>query len=687
MKKRGRRIAKKLVGVLLASAIMLQSVGCGSEMLGGDQPGHGKWINSNLPENASKCAEIRLQDDFAAAANAQWNESQNFDPSETYSTLDDAGKIVRGKLREIFADESIKDPNVEKLRVIDGLYTDWDYRNQLGVEPLRKYLDYIDEIQSIEDVYEYMMDSSRNPFVGMLFKLEMCQTDHISLSILQPEYSLKTSSFYMNLMDDGLQQKDKVTRLTHYLLERLGESEDEVDELLDENFAFELKMAEINPGNENYVDYYTDVTLEDVKKNAGDFQIERILEHFGLDKYQNYTGDMDYLKGIQDILVEDNLEGIKAYFKIYLIIKSVSYLDYDALVEFLNVRLDQSDRYAEANVRSTDLYFFSELENSPLSGLKDQVYLDYYYDEEVAEDIKSMCEDYIKEYHEIIAEKDWLTDENKERIYQKIDDMHFLIMKPNNVADYSDVSFVSKEEGGSMLDAYCEISRFNLENMGRMCNEKLDRDYWNIYEKDTTTSAINSVYVPDRNAFFIDIGILNGEFYSKDMSYEEKLGAIGCVIGHELSHAFDSWGVRFDSQGKENDLLVGDDMKTFKKMSGDVADYFGEVRSFEGSGYYDGTNDITGEAIADMGGMKCSLRLAEKIDGFDYDKFFRSYASVWKKLTTKSDCVDRIKTDPHPLSYLRINITVQQFDEFYETYGIQEGDGMYLAPDDRIAIW
>jgi len=88
-----------------------------------------------------------------------------------------------------------------------------------------------------------------------------------------------------------------------------------------------------------------------------------------------------------------------------------------------------------------------------------------------------------------------------------------------------------------------------------------------------------------------------------------------------------------------------------------------------------------------MGGVKCALRLAKKREGFDYDTFFRSYASLWKRLQSKSACLKSVRTNEHPLSYLRVNVTVQQFDEFYETYGIQPGDGMYLAPEDRIAVW
>ena len=685
--KKRKAAKKKLVADALITALLMSMAGCGSAKPGGEQPGHGKWINSIIPENIERCAEQRLQDDFAASANAEWNASQNFDPADAYGTFADSRKLIVEQLLDIINDPLVQSPNAERLKAYYGLYADWEYRNQLGIEPLRTYLGYIDEIQSVEDVYRYMTDSSKNPFAAMLFQVSTVQTDHYSLVIDQPDYSLKKSNRYVSLGDEGIQQKEKITDAVHYLMERLGCTEEEADTLLDQCFGFELKMAELSPGGEGFLDHFTEIPLSEVVREAGDFPIQRILEHFGLDQFRGYCADKDHLTGLSKVCTEENLDGIKAFFKIYLMRKSVVYLDQECYLRQKEISLDKTNPYAEVVVYPINYSFYSELSDSPLSGLRDQVYLDRYYDEEVKKEIESMCKDFIRVYHDLIMEKDWLSEENKKRILEKLDAMHFMIMKPNNVADYSGISIKPKESGGSILEAYCEINRFNLENMGRLSKEKIDRDYWNIYDSGASTTAVNSVYDPNRNVFVIDIGALTGDFYSKDMSYEEKLGRIGCVIGHELSHAFDSSGVNYDSEGKRNALLTGDDMSVFNEKADKVREYFGRARFGDIPYYYDGTVDISGEAIADMGGMKSALRLAKKVEGFDYDTFFRSYASLWKRLQSKSDCAELIRTDGHPLSFLRTNITLQQFDEFYETYGIQPGDGMYLAPEDRIAVW
>ena len=687
MNKKKRRFFKKLTGLVLASALLLSAAGCGSGAAGGDQPGHGKWINSNLPDNATLCLDQRLEDDFVASINAEWNMDQSFDPSQTYGALGDSEKLVNQRIIDILQNSADQDPNVVKLRTLYGLYSDWDYRNQLGIEPLRTYLGYIDEIHSIEDVYQYMMDNSKNPFATMVFKFSMEPKDHLAVVINQPDYTLEKSNRYVSLGDDGLQKKQQVKDKIHYLMGRLGYSEEDADALIDRNFAFELKMAELSPGGEIFVPLYDDIPLSELVSITGDFPIQRILEHFGMDDYQGYCVDVDYLKGLSGICVEKNLEDIKAYFKAILMCKSMRFLDHECYLKEKEIKLDRTNPYDEVVEASMDRLFNYDVLHSPMSALRDQIYLDRFYDEEVEKEIETMCKDFIREYHNLIMEKDWLSQESKEQICEKLDAVRFMIIKPSNEADYSDLDLRSKDSGGSILDAYSEINRFNLENIGRLSGLKTDRSYWNIYDSETSTTMTNSYYYPPRNVFFIQFGIVNGDFYSKDMSYEEKLGRIGHTIGHELSHAFDAAGIQYDSEGKQNSVIEGSDLSTFNKKADKVRAYYSKIVFPDGSWSYDGTHDISGEAIADMGGMKCALKVAEKVQGFDYDKFFRSFATISRQLISKSTAVWLVQNDEHPLEYLRANIALQQFDEFYETYDIKPGDGMYLAPEDRIAIW
>ncbi len=159
---------------------------------------------------------------------------------------------------------------------------------------------------------------------------------------------------------------------------------------------------------------------------------------------------------------------------------------------------------------------------------------------------------------------------------------------------------------------------------------------------------------------------------------------IGMVIAHEISHSFDSSGGQYDALGNVTDWWTPEDKAAFKERVDRLAAYYDAIHPWEG---VDLPGEIlTDEACADMAGIKCILRIAAETEDFDYDAFFRAYAKTWFEEVN----LERAKTyftDSHPLDYLRINCTLQQYDEFLDFYGIKEGDGMYLAPEDRVAIW
>ena len=168
------------------------------------------------------------------------------------------------------------------------------------------------------------------------------------------------------------------------------------------------------------------------------------------------------------------------------------------------------------------------------------------------------------------------------------------------------------------------------------------------------------------------------------MSDEELLGTLGIMIGHEISHAFDSTGAQFDKNGDMRSWWTEEDYAKFLERNKKMVDYYNAIHPWEGQDLHGSA--MTGEACADMAGFKAMLRIAAKNPDFDYDKFFRTFASRWLSKDTLQYAYIRIN-DTHPMNYLRTNCTLQQYDEFLDFYGITEGDNMYLAPEDRVAIW
>lgn len=199
------------------------------------------------------------------------------------------------------------------------------------------------------------------------------------------------------------------------------------------------------------------------------------------------------------------------------------------------------------------------------------------------------------------------------------------------------------------------------------------------------TAQVNAYYDFQDNSINILAGMLSGEIYNEDMSYEQMLGAIGTVIGHEISHAFDPDGAQFDKEGAIANWWTDEDYAAFQVRAAKLAAWYDGFIPAEGvtcSG-----KQVQGEAIADMGGMKCMLGIAAQREDFDYDLFFRQYATLYREKELPALFIVQVTIDVHPLCYLRVNATLAQFDEFVDFYGIKEGDGMYIAPEDRVAVW
>lgn len=234
-----------------------------------------------------------------------------------------------------------------------------------------------------------------------------------------------------------------------------------------------------------------------------------------------------------------------------------------------------------------------------------------------------------------------------------------------------------------MFKAVTEIQKYAVEMDLKKVNEKVDREAW---ADDMLLTDANAYYNMTDNSINIIAGILRGVFYDSDMTEEEKLAGIGQVIGHEISHAFDTMGAQFDKDGNFANWWTEEDYAAFEARAQKPVDYYNTIVPFDDGENYPGSNVKT-EAIADMAGMKCMLLIAQEKEAFDYDTFFRTYAEVWKCVITREYSEYNIYQDPHPAEYLRINVTLMQMPEFYETYGIKEGDGMYMAEEDRISVW
>ncbi len=698
---------KNKIAAMLAIILAISITACSSDVGGGTlsvdsknplDESTGPWVDSDLFDSVSADKEIRLQDDFAAASNREWK----LQLGNQYSApLQDIEREVIAKMKKSVTDESIPGEEAAVLRKYYGLSSDWDYRNSQGIEPLKPYIQDIESISSMEELYAFFGDLERNPMALAPIAVQVMTNYHtekfpdINLTMIDlPELSMLDGQGKPHYTDlgtaEGLEIYEQTSNRAVYILQKAGYSEDEARKMFKNCLMWEKKLSLATDG----IDLDT---LEDFAKDrdtitgyAGSFPLDDILNSWGFTDTEYLIMSPRFAKNLSKLCKASNLENMKDYLIVNYCLDSGYYLDretYDAYYNFsisrANKRLDMGKTPEQIE---DELQFKQYISGTPMLGALNKVYVENYFDDSITGELNSITKDIIAGLRDIFLQEEWLSDEGKALCVEKLDNVKIHIAYQNfEVLDYSKSPFKSKEEGGSFLDAYFAAKRYGMYHNAFLSAQKFNRDYWDPVDSGQSTTMTNAFYSGATNGIYICAGICEPVAYSPDMAYEEKLAGLGAIVGHELTHGFDKSGTQFDKDGKRKQWLPYKDMSAFNDKNDKVAAYYTTKTPFAGAGLYGGST-VNGEATADMGGLRITLYLASKINGFDYDLYFRSFARLWR-CNVPLEYEKMILGDVHPLAFYRVNVGLQQFDEFYETYGIQEGDGMYLAPDKRIKVW
>lgn len=271
---------------------------------------------------------------------------------------------------------------------------------------------------------------------------------------------------------------------------------------------------------------------------------------------------------------------------------------------------------------------------------------------------------------------------------EKLDNFKLNICYPDNLPDIGSVAIGTAEEGETVFSAVLKGRKFLNTAKAAGLAWKNDGTYWRY---DNYYSTLEACYIPEENSVNVYAGICGGDYYDPDWPLEKKLGGLCMVVGHEITHAFDDRGSQYDKDGNKKDWWTEEDRKAFQERVDRLLQFYSAVvpmPQVSDKPYgQNGAMLVRGEAIADLGSLMCLLSIAKKQEHFDYDLFFRQLAVNQKQARYEPAERAYVATNPHPVEAYRCNIPVQNYDEFLETYGVKEGDGMYLAPEDRIRVW
>lgn len=650
----------------------------------------GRWLCADIQGNVTENTPAERKDDFGLFVNKDWILQAEIPAGESKAgSMEDVQRTLKDRQIALLKDDSLTGHDAELVHKLYRLVSDWNYRNEQGVKPAIPVIEAIRSIDTLEAVTNYLCDRNnlkRFYPLTMSVGADFTDPDIYITQIGTPSLILKDSAEYTERTQAGELYYTLSEQLGKYMLMRLGYGEEEAAQAIGNAFAFESLMAQhIKPTATHYqADYFTSLlnyyNPEELKALAGDFPILDMLQAYGLKIGQRFlVEEPDYIAALPEIYSEENVILMRDWMALKAALSVTSLLDHETYQQtnaisntIMGVTGESSE---DDNALSTVLGF--------LPVPMDNLYVQAYCTEQQRQDMLDIIKDAVAYYRVMLESVDWLGDETRAKAVEKLDNLRINAVYPDELGDWSALDFAGVESDGSLLAANAAVQEFVLNLQSKKIDTAVDKDKWD--QLTMRTAQVNAFYNPQNNSINIMAGILSGEIYNEDMNYEQKLGGIGSVIGHEISHAFDTNGSQFDKDGAISNWWTAEDHAAFQARAAKLAAWYDGFIPWEGASY--SGQQVQTEAIADMGGMKCLLAVAAQQENFDYDAFFRQFATVWRMQGLPAYLVTLVAQDTHPMRYLRINATLAQFDEFIEFYGIQPGDGMYIAPEDRVCVW
>lgn len=627
------------------------------------------------------------RDDFYAAVNKEALDSsvipEGFQMSGTlYDMMYDDSR-VSAIIRKAAAGTHEKGSPEQKIGDFYNNILDWDARNAAGIAPIKPYLELIDAAKTYDEtldaadrIAEELCHAALRSF-GVAIDSRDSSRYVVTFGSLSPSLS---KDIYAK---DGGREKDAYLRYLQRLLELGGYPAEDAKRQAalyweGDKVLAAAKLEQQDYGNVDKV--YNLFTMEELRELFPTAKLDRAFEISGLAATDRIlVNDVGLLKAAAGFFGEEHVEYLKTCLRLSLLAGFGGTLNR----EFREAADEYQNELLGTTGSLTDEYRASQIVQDSFSTEVGRVYAETYFSPEAKADVEAMVREFIDVYAERIQKLDWMSAATKAKAIEKLRAIHIKVGYPDD-GDWDDsmeaVEIKSAAEGGSYLENMLEIARETRRYQIRVQNEPVDRSLWAM-----SVYTVNACYVPVFNEIVFPAGILRAPMYDVNNSREKNLGGIGYVIAHEITHAFDNNGAKFDKDGNVSDWWTKEDYAAFQKLCGRVIAHYDGA---EGAMGIPCRGELTlSENIADIGAAACVTEVVKREADPDFRELYETMARSWLSTAPRSYWQYVSALDVHAPDKLRVNRVLVNFDEFYEAFDIQPGDGMYVAPEDRVQIW
>ncbi|MBO7143000.1 MAG: M13 family metallopeptidase [Bacteroidales bacterium] len=641
--------------------------------------------------------KVRPGTDFYQYAAGGWIKNNPVPPDfSNYGQVAIVNKQNNERIRDLIIEMSSQNfaPGSEQQKIGDlyNLMMDSVRLNREGAKPI---LPYLKEIDRIKNIREYQIAGAKFLLYGInigIFKMGIIvdkedASKHLiaisqgGLSLGQPEYYLSDDKFAERL-------RESYTEYIAKLFTLAGTPAKTAKKYADDILKFETRIAKISKTKtelRNVKENYHKMSYSDLVENFEGVDWGNILLHSGIPAVDSVSVNQPkFVKGVEQIYKETSLQLLKTYAKFTILHNSTHLLDDNFQQAAFDLKKVTSGAVQDKQRWEKSVQYV----NSSLGMAVGKIFVQKYFPESSKQRMLAIVGNLREALRQRINETLWMSSETKAKACEKLDSIYIQIGYPDNWYDISALEIDPKKP--LLVNAF-EISRFTMTDyIARNVNKPVDRTEWTL-----TPQTVNAGYYPSLNKICFPAGILQPPFFNPDADEACNYGAIGVIIGHEMTHGFDDQGSQYDSDGNLNNWWAESDRQQFDARTDVMRKFFDNLDVLPG---LKANGSLTlGENIADNGGLNVAFRAMKNymvehplqvLDGFTPEqRFFLSYGFIWAENQTEQSRRNQVINDVHANGCLRVNGALPHIDQWYKAFNIKKKDPMYVAPTKRVRVW
>lgn len=597
---------------------------------------------------------------------------------------------LKGLIVEIAAGQNAQGTIGQKIGDIYNLAMDSVKLNADGVSPIQADLEKIASVKEKSEIVPLMAELAHSgvfPYFSFYVGADIMDSKSNLFQLYQGGISLGEKEYYLDNDDVTVNIRNKYKEHIVKMFQLAGFDEAAATKKMEAVMDIETRIAKASFSaveQRNPAANYHKMSLDELKKDIPGIDWDAFLNGIGVKGVAELNvSQVEPVKEVEKIINSVPVENQIAYMQWNLIDRAAGYLSDDLVAQnfdFYGKTLSGKQANQPRWKRAVSTV------NGILGEAVGQMYVEKYFPAAAKERMVQLVKNLQTALGERIQNLEWMGDSTKMKAIEKLNSFYVKVGYPDKWRDYTSLDIAKDSYWANVKRA----TEFELDYMLSKAGKPVDRDEWYM-----TPQTVNAYYNPTTNEICFPAGILQYPFFDMNADDAFNYGAIGVVIGHEMTHGFDDQGRQFDKEGNLKDWWTAEDAKRFEERAQVMVNFFDGIQVLPG---LNANGSLTlGENIADHGGLQVSFQAFKNAtkdaplaieDGFTPEqRFFLSYAGVWAGNVRDEQIRLQTKSDPHSLGRWRVNGALPHIGAWYDAFGIKEGDAMYLAPEKRVSIW